>query len=155
MCGAKKQERKILAEASAAAKASPERLDAIVQRLVGLSKVSNADRRKAVKLLEDIKSKDFAYRPNSLILLATALRGIDPWMQVAYERRWAGETIHRRPALSLEPLDEPGRIQKIEDELNRDFPDSMEWLKDRLIVAKSAEEVLGYRVQKAEKTDRQ
>ncbi len=155
--GWKKQESAIIATAISARKAAPQQLDAAVERLAAFSRISKEDRGKAIKLLEDIKTKDFAYRPNALILLAVALRGVDPWAQEAYERRRAAQlklnptqsgipSDRRLRALSLEPMDEPGRIEKIADELNRDFPDSREWIKERLLVAKSAEEVLRFRI---------
>ena len=82
---------------------------------------------------------------------------MDPWHQAAYERRRAAKLktgpIYARdgwPPLSLQPLDDPGRIEKIAAELDRDYPDSLEWIIRRLWVAQTAEEVLQFRVRKSE-----
>jgi hypothetical protein len=119
----------------------PERR-ATLARLIALRRVSKEDRLAAIELLEAIRRRDFAYRPNVLIMLRRVLCGGSP--DEVEQRRLDG---HGRV---LESLGEPTREAQMTAELDRDFADSEEWLEERARTVQSPEDWLQIRVRKAE-----
>jgi hypothetical protein len=90
------------------------------ERAVELAKLlvtTNEDNETAIELLDSIRSRDFAYRPNALILF----------------RKIYGDSNLKR-------------TKAIEDELNTNWFDSLEWLEERSRRIQAPTEWRAYRI---------
>jgi len=120
-------------KAMAARDAPEERREAAIAQLAAVHAVSQADHDAAVKLLGDIKNKDFPYRPNALVLLAKLYGyAADRYKDKKTSMRW----------------DEPERVKEITDELNRHYADSVEWVSEVSLTLRTVEQWRAFRVRK-------
>jgi hypothetical protein len=87
----------------ALARAHVKGIGAALKPSVGTLIVRDDHRASAAALLDDVRSEDFAFRPNVLVLRLKL----------------------------LDPEANGKRIKSIEDELNRRFPDALEWRAER------------------------
>jgi hypothetical protein len=117
-----------------------EQRQAALAKLLALCRVTKDDRIAAARLLEDIRGRDFPYRPNALIMLLRVLYGGEP-----------GDMAFRYPPRvppTLDYLGAPARIRRIREELDRDFPDSKEWMEAAAHASMEPEDWLEFRIRR-------